>query len=222
MQKNFPARLLTRLFVIALMLKIAPVQSAQATPESDLYTIQWRLRKIQQRSFPELEHSRISVGYFQEADSFFQSNLEPCGELTGKRVYHIEVNPDWFEQPGSDQALEAVLAHELSHSLDFDREGPASVIWRLITDLPSYERRTDLQAIFRGYGPGLIAYRRWLYARLDAEQLARKRLNYYQPEEISLIMSRLSQLDFQSRQALQARWLEHPPLSEADIQAGAS
>lgn len=196
----------------------------QATPVSGLSRadVSRYLQRVQQRSFPELEGRHLEVGLFSEADSFFQSNFEPLSLLTPRPRYRIEVNPALLSDPCPPEALEAVLAHELSHTLDYQRGGPAGVLgiglW-LLSDTPAYEHRTDLQAILRGYGPGLIAYRRWLYARLDPEQLARKRATYYTPEQIGLIQARLRQLDTAGRRALAARWLARPPLTEAAILA---
>ena len=179
------------------------------------------LVRVQQRSFPELDATRFELGSFDEADSFFQSNFDWLSLLTPHPLYRIEVNPRLLAQPCPSDALEAVLAHELSHTLDYQRGagGVLGIALQLLFATPLYEHRTDLQAIFRGYGPGLIHYRQCIYALLDAGQLARKRTIYYTPEQIELILQRLNGLRFAERVALRQKWLEHPPLTEAEIQA---
>lgn len=177
--------------------------------------------RVQQRSFPELDGARFELGSFDEADSFFQSHFDWLSLLTPHPLYRIEVNPRLLAQPCPPNALEAVLAHELSHTLDYQRGGVGGVLGialQLLFATPSYEHRTDLQAIFRGYGPGLIRYRQCIYALLDPEQRARKRTIYYTPEQIELILQRLNGLSFAERSALRQKWLEHPPLTDAEIQ----
>ncbi|MEZ0367880.1 MAG: hypothetical protein ACAI44_02205 [Candidatus Sericytochromatia bacterium] len=182
-----------------------------------------KLTAVQQRSYAELDSARLELGSFSEADSFFQSSFEPLSLLGPRPVYRIEVNPRLLALDCPPEALEAVLAHELAHTLDYRQGGPLGVLaigWQLLLDPASYERRTDLQAIFRGYGPGLIRYREWLYRQLTPAQISRKRRIYFSPEEIGLILQRLDGLSFAEFEQLRARWLAQPPLTMAQLQAG--
>lgn len=178
--------------------------------------IQLHLTQVREQSFPELKDLSIQVGQFQEADSFFQSWLDIGQLLQGKWVYQIDVNPRFLELNCPDAALDAVLAHELSHTLDYHRGGMAGIVgilWQLLWQPAVYERHTDLQAISKGYGPGLIQYRQWQYQHLTSEQIIRKKINYYSPEEITLILSILESLDESSKQAQIQLWLQQPPLN---------
>lgn len=184
--------------------------------------LRWRLHSVQQQSFPELEGRSLELGSFEEADSFFQSQFEFWSLFGSRPRYRIEVNPRLLELGCPPEAIDAVLAHELGHTLDYDQEGLPGlfkVLSRLLIDPRGYEHRTDLQAIFRGYGSGLALYREWIYAQLTPEQVERKRYMYYQPAEIRLLMSRLSELDFAARKRLEAQWLAQPPLTPAEILA---
>lgn len=52
----------------------------------------------------------------------------------------------------------------------------------------SFERKADLEAIRRGYGPGLIEYRNWLYGKVPDKDLKKKMRNYFSPDEIALLI----------------------------------
>ena len=62
-------------------------------------------------------------------------------------------------------------------------------LWYATDDVSAYERETDLFALERGCGEGLIAFRTWLYAQLDDEAIAEKQRDYYTPEEIEAWMA---------------------------------
>lgn len=189
-----------------------------------LSQVQQQLQAVKDNAFPELEGQEIRLGQFSEADAFFQSNFEPLSLFTSQPVYVIEINPAVLNSHCPQAALEAILAHELAHTLDYHKGGPVGLLqigWQMLSleGLRQYEHRTDLQAIFRGYGPGLIAYRQWIYTQLTPEQQQRKQLIYYQPSEIQLLIDGLSRLSSQQRQQLQQQWLLNPPLNAEQIQA---
>ncbi|PKL76750.1 MAG: hypothetical protein CVV27_08670 [Candidatus Melainabacteria bacterium HGW-Melainabacteria-1] len=170
--------ILTQMLLFGCLFVANPVAAQQdRTLEADLLQLKRQLRQVQLR-FPELDGQVLEVGTFVESDSYFQSNFDALSLLGPRPIYRIEVNPRIFALDCPPAAIEAVLAHELAHTLDYVRGGLAGILgigWQLLVGPAPYERRTDLQAIFRGFGPGLRQYRLWLYAQLSPEQLLRKR-----------------------------------------------
>lgn len=190
---------------------------------SSLAEIQDLLKELVTASFPELKQASIKLAPLQDEAVFFQSNFEPLSLFTPDPQYIIQVNPALFQRRLPREAAQAILAHELSHTLDFQAGGTPGVIgvgWQLLTQPAVYERRTDLQAILRGYGSGLIAYRKWVYAQIPAQHLPAKQASYYQPHEIHSLMKQLEQARSQGLEAdLAQSWLSHPPRHPAEIEA---
>ena len=54
-----------------------------------------------------------------------------------------------------------------------------------------FERGADLEAIRRGYGDGLKAYRTWVYNHIPPDRLQQKLRTYFSPEEIAAIQMKL-------------------------------
>ena len=200
-----------------------PVFAADTPHFVSMETLAARLQEVQARSFPELSGQSLRLSRFEASDAFFQSNFEVGSLLVGPVQYVIEVNPRIFALDCPPPALDAVLAHELAHTLDYHRGGLWGVLdilnqLRLYPSLVRYERRTDLQAIFRGYGPGLIAYRHWVYRVIPAMDVATKRQTYFTPEEIQALLDILAEAEAVGlRTPLEAYWLTDPPLSLAEL-----
>lgn len=205
-----------------------PAQALDASRyQTDLADLTQRVQSVRAHSFPDLAAQEIQIGTFSESDAYFQSNFQFWTLLTPKPVYVLQVNPALWERHCPPEAMTAILAHELSHTLDYVKGGLPGLIqigWvELFPDSRAvYEHRTDLQAIFRGYAPGLIAYREWIYAQLNPEELARKKQTYYQPAEIRRIAQIWSELTPSERLALEQRWLAQPPMDLASIEKAAS
>lgn len=220
MSKKFNLSLAQIGLILAICLSLAP--DATAAPDQVPVWLRARLRQVQQQSYPELEGRSLSMGTFTEAGSFFQSSFEPLSLLGPRPRYRIDLNPG--ERPLAacpPDALDAVLAHELAHTLDYDRGGPAgtlAILAQLLIDPAPYERRTDLQAMFRGHGPGLLHYRRWSATYLSPEQQAVKARNYLSETEIVMLQAVIDRLDFARRKALEAALLTNPPLDAAQMQ----
>jgi len=113
------------------------------------------------------------------------------------------------------------MAHELAHVSDLSRGNRFRMFGmvRLLSSgyMARFERKTDLEAIRRGFGPGLINYRNWLYAHTPPEKVARKKRNYFSPEEINKILE-LSRGNPQ----LFDYWNRKVPLNEREIEASAA
>lgn len=155
-----------------------------------------RVRKISARvienSFPKLVGRSIEVRSFESNSTFFKTRFSVSRYLTfrGTRIL-LGVNPCVFSLAAPADGIEAIIAHELAHAENyfernaFERLG----LIRLLDGgtLTKFERRTDLVAIERGYAPGLIKYRHWLYENVTEKQAEKKRRNYFSPEEIAAL-----------------------------------
>lgn len=144
-------------------------------------------------------------------DEFFMVSNFKISRVIGKHNYRVGVNPKIFDLDISKEALSAIVAHELEHTLDYIK---GSFIGRIVPIGISllikkyryrYERQTDLKTVLKGYGQGLIAYRNWQYLFLDKKALKVKKENYLTPAEIALIMSHLPQQEERIRKALRGR-----------------
>lgn len=171
------------------------------------------LSEIVKKSFPELPDEKIKVETFESENSFFKARFSITRFLTfRKNNYIISVNPKVFSNEISDQAVIAILAHELAHILYYDGKkrfelfGLASLIDKSFT--AKFERKADLQAIKRGYGEGLIKYREWLYVHIPKKNLPEKKRDYFSLDEIKAIMEKPEKIDF---------WLKNVPRNLNEI-----
>ncbi len=143
-------------------------------------------------SFPELSSVNIELRESHSEEYLFETDIVRSSLwMSGRpRIYLLYLSSRFDASTLSAQALEAILAHELQHVLDYER-------WSLVrlaffyaryswnADYRhNYERETDRRVLARGYADGLIEYREWLYAGLSPEQVVRKRRDYLSPEEI--------------------------------------
>jgi len=196
-------------------------QPAQASEQIGAW-----VRSLVQEAYPELNAESLTISTFSEPDSYFQSNFEPLSLLNAHPVYKIQYNPLIWQKQCPPEAIKGILAHELAHTLDY-HQGKIPGLFlllnqiRLYPGLRRYERRTDLQAIYRGYGQGLKRYRDWIYAQLSLEERIRKQEIYFTPTEITLIENafKLAEKSNQ-REALFQYWYAQTPLNQSEIQAG--
>ena len=148
------------------------------------------LTELRRRSFPELAGVEVTLNQIRSPSDYFTSGTELRTIWNGgrKRSYLVYVNPRLYRDPPSRDALLAVMAHELGHIVDYERRsatGLAGFTVRYLTrDRARYERETDLGALRRGYGCGLIDYREWLYRHVSPAAAAAKRRDYLTPAEI--------------------------------------
>lgn len=211
-----------KVFILSLFLAlISSAQALDALRYPD--TASEIMQRVQNTAFPELRKVAVQLGSFSEADAYFQSNFKFWTLLSSSPVYVVEMNPEIIVRGCPPEAIEAILAHELAHTLDYVQGGIPAIVqigWTYLNPETRavYEHRTDLQAIFRGYGPGLIQYRQWIYTQLNPEQLALKKAIYYLPEEILQIQKRLQGLRPEQRLALEKTWLDSPPMNPQAIE----
>ena len=169
-------------------------------------------------SYPELKGTAIQIKLFESKSDYFKARFGIPQFFFGRMQYLVFVNPRVFDQGAPDAGVRAILAHELGHVLYFRTRNRLKLLGlvRLASKASThrFERWADLQAISRGYGEGLKAYRQWVYRNIPASKLAAKRLTYFSPDEIDaiLVASRV-------RPDLLAYWLKHVPLNQDQITA---
>jgi len=198
-----------------LQLSTLPSTSAPIGYLQNMAQVEQIVQKLVQTAFPELSHERLVLKSLSSEDVFFQSNFKPLSLLTKKPTYVIQVNPGLFARQLPLEAARAILAHELSHTLDYQRQGLsglARVGWQVMFHNQHYEHRTDIQAISRGFGEGLIAYREWIYGQIPPTDLAKKQSTYYQPAQIRQLMQRWEQAQAEGNTTnILTAWLKNPP-----------
>jgi hypothetical protein len=200
----------------------ATVPGQDAPPDAQRERLRAVVDDVRARSFPDLQDATIAVEVLEhdEGATFFAlSNFGVIEALGGARRYQILLSRRLLELDvnATRPALFAVVAHELSHTVDYE-ERDAAGLFSLLPMLwderseEQVEKRTDLEAIARGYGSGLIAYRRWQKSVLDDHSYQQKLQIYYDPVEIELIEAAL-----RSCRGLRVLWRRDPPLTARQV-----
>lgn len=191
--------------------------NASSQQEWDLTKIGMLLNDVR-RSYPELVHVDIRLRTFNSDSDFLRTRIDISHYFSFRSMrYYIEVNSELFSLHAPNEAVRAILAHELEHVLWLARRNRISLLSLVRLASQGYrmrfERGADLRAIVRGFGPGLVSYRKWLYANINLKHLAEKRRDYFSPEEIEAIESirknRPQAVDY---------WLRHVPRNLKEIQ----
>jgi hypothetical protein len=136
---------------------------------------------------------KVKVKLFQSDTNFFKARFSLTRFITFQKMRHIVyVNPKVFKLNASESAIHAILAHELAHVLYYTEKNRLELLGLAKLSSGSFttkfERKADLQAIKRGYGIGLIEYRKWLYNNIPIKEIESKKKNYFSPEEVALIL----------------------------------
>ncbi len=171
-------------------------------------------------SFSELAHIDLRVRTFRSQSDYLRTRFSFSRFLLFMPMqYFVDVNPALFQEQAPSDGVCAILAHELVHIVSLSRGNRIRRfgLVRLLSkrQTAKFERRTDLEAIHRGYGDGLRSYRKWVYAHISPNKLQEKRRNYFSPEEIGAI-----QILLQERPELFGYWNAHVPMSLQEIQNG--
>ena len=159
---------------------------ARTEPVDDARTI---VERVRQRSFPELAGTDVRIGSIRSQDYFFRARFALREYLFSPHMrYIIDVSSQPWTQNAPARGIEAIVAHELSHVVYY-KSGPRIRLIGLIRLMSvgftaRFERQTDAVAIARGFGPGLIEYRTWLYQQLTPAVAAKKKQIYMTPDEI--------------------------------------
>lgn len=150
------------------------------------------VHRIQTASFPELSGRDVDVRPFHSASDYLRTRFSiPRFLLLLPMRYFVEVNPTAFVRNVPSGGLCAIVAHELVHITQMNRGNRIRILGfvRMLSRkyTAKLERATDREAIRRGYAPGLIAYRRWLYDNIPPSRVAAKRRDYLTPEEMEAL-----------------------------------
>ncbi len=197
MKKIFSSNLFLTAAVLSILLpNFARAESAPQASDDARSAIEKTRRllgEIIEKSFPELDAGKIKVKAFRSRSNFFKARFSLTRYLTFRSVRTtVFVNPLVFERDAPEQGVRAILAHELAHALYYKEKNRLELLGlvSLIKDgfTAKFERRTDLAAIKRGWGEGLIAYREWLYKNVPPENLAAKKRDYFTPEELRVLI----------------------------------
>ncbi|MFY9558532.1 MAG: hypothetical protein WAV20_00260 [Blastocatellia bacterium] len=167
-------------------------------------------------SYPNLKGLDIRIKPFRSRTDYFRARFGLPQYFFTRMRYLLLVNPRVFELKAPDEAVRAIIAHELAHVVWFKVRNRVRLVGlvRLTSQrfTARFERWADLKAISLGYGEGLKEYRRWLYKNIPASKLAEKQRNYFSPDEIDAILSASH-----GRPELLLYWLKNVPLSLDEI-----
>lgn len=193
------------------------IQTTAHEKQSALERARQLVEEVRAASFPELAQADIQVQLFDNDSDYFRTRFAFPQFLSERRMrYLLRVNPRVFALNAPDDGIRAIIAHELGHVLWFQQRNrirlPGLVRLSAQVFTARFERRTDLIAIARGYGDGLIAYRRWLYQHIPSKKLPEKQRNYFSPEEITAIQASLK-----NHPDLLEAWLRDVPLNLKQI-----
>ena len=202
-----------RILLSIMLLSFPPMIFSQNAVEKT----QNYLKEIIEKSYPELKNEKISVKTFKSDSSYFKSQFSVPRYLTFQKLnYTIFVNPEVYQRNAPETAVRAILAHELAHVLYYKRKNRLELLGLVsLTDNSfnaKFERKTDLEAIARGYGEGLKMFREWLYQNVPAKNLEAKKRDYFSPEEIDLMLEIL-----QKNPAIIEVWRKRVPRNLKEI-----
>lgn len=175
------------LFILLILFSLSARarSSEQCLPAMTLDHFKSLVQSSKDQYFPELRKVKVSVSTFRSDAYFLQARPNI------KREYFIQLNLKLLECPPSEEALVAILVHELEHVKDYIGWSSAKLVKHGIVYSASmkvkiaYERQTDRKVLEKGLHSGLAGYREWVYQWLTPRELARKRRIYLTPEEIN-------------------------------------
>ena len=154
-------------------------------------------------SFPELEDSMIML--MRTKFYGLQSSLRSYPPLLclfwkkKKRIYPIVVNSNKRTAIPFDSVTyeekQALLAHELGHTLYYINRNSLQLAWLSYALFPfsryfnkKFEAYADIEAIYRGYGLGLLKYRKRVLKSSSLSHITYRKLTYMKPDEIEKVI----------------------------------
>jgi len=155
------------------------------------------IEQIIERSFPELNNTKIVLGSVKSDSVFLESRPVIHSLLSFKVKYKIT---------------------ELAHTAYYVTRGRLKTALTIFVFFNhhkhvAFERLTDIDAITRGYGKGIKAYREIVFQGLSENQKRIKSERYFTVEELDEIIAA-----HQYYPQLREGWLKEPPLNIARIQ----
>ena len=182
------------LFLLILMLPLTGISASSegCLPPMTIEQFKAMVQSSRDLYFPELSNLKIEVSTFRSDEYFLQAQPKIRTLLRGgsKRCYLIDLNLKLLDCPPPEEALTAILVHELEHIKDYTgwssfKIARFGVHYSTSMKLKTrYERETDHKVLEKGLHSGLAGYREWLYQWLSPKELARKKKIYLTPEEI--------------------------------------
>ena len=199
---------------------IPDLHGGSATQQDDdaVVIVSAALQEIRGASFPELAHNKLRVRAFRSQSDYFRTRFSVSRFLLLMPMrYFVDVNPALLLRQAPSDGTCAILAHELVHVLSLSRGNRIRRLGliRFISEryTAKFERGADLEAIHRGYGDGLKVYRAWVYTHIPQNKLPQKLRNYFSPEEITSIQTKM-----RDRPDLYEYWTRHVPTSLQEIE----
>ena len=200
-----------------------PTADDQATApgggaDDSIAAVRPEIQRVGRSSFPELVHIDLRVRAFRSQSDYFRTRFSWSRFLLLMRMrYFVDVNPALLQRQAPSDGTCAIVAHELAHVASLSRGNCIRRLGliRLISEryTVKFERRADLEAIHRGYGDGLKAYRTWVYNHIPPNKLQQKPRTYFSPEEITVI-----QVKLQEQPDLFEYWKRSVPTNLQEIQ----
>jgi hypothetical protein len=166
--------------------------TTQCAPAITMSEFEAVVEKTRADYFSEIPKNNLIITTFTSDKYFLQAQPKALTLLKNRvhRVYEVQLNTRLLKCPPVEEALVAILAHELEHVKDYMNWTSAKIVsygikYSLDFDLKvHYERATDQKVLSMGLGEGLALYREWVYQWLTKKQLEQKRKIYLTPEEI--------------------------------------
>ena len=148
--------------------------------------------QLVQSHFPKLRAINPEIYQLNSDFNFFETDIQAFYKSPLKRRYILRVSPKVFAADLSDAGFKAIMAHELQHFSDYVGMNLWQVIhlgvrYNYLRDLKwiaRFERNTDRAVIQKGFAPGLIEFRQWLYRQLPPKAIAQKTQLYLTPDEM--------------------------------------
>jgi hypothetical protein len=163
---------------------------AEKPSEAFIQATEAIVQNLIQKSFPELAETNISVKGIDSDSVFLATDIVIPSLFKAERQYILYLNQHLEKQPMTGIALEGILAHELSHFVDYTKMSIVELAIfyaQILTNenyAARYERGTDLNSFERGYADGVKQFRLWLYQQISPEAKLIKERNYFTPNEI--------------------------------------
>lgn len=149
------------------------------------------------KSYPLLRRKSIQIKFWKRTNKFYPM---ACAKFSSKKLI-LELNPRIRELTRKERI--GLLAHELVH-LEFyvKRRYVRNLLW-LWNDLLLHSfilypltkkwlgnkhKQIDIEAIKRGYGKNLIAYKEKIRQRVDKTRIKKYYIDYLKSNEVKKIM----------------------------------
>lgn len=154
------------------------------------------VREVSSSSFPQLHDRDIGVRQFSGSSDYFQARFNHWRFLTLRKMhYGIRVNSAASLLAAPEKGKRAIIAHELGHVAYYANANRLRLFGLIRLGSKGFrerfEKRADVEALRRGYAPGLKEYRTWLYQHVSASVFHEKRSDYLTPEEADAIQRQI-------------------------------